>query len=629
METLRQLPARSWRLAAPWAASLLACAGASGATYFVAPDGSDGNDGASLSSPFRTIQRAAERMVAGDRCCIRAGVYRETLRPKASGTREAPIVFAPYMSEGVTISGADIIGGWVRHTGKICRAPIAWDLGMGFNQVFVDGQMMPQARFPKMFAGDTPMRPALTRVKVGRESVTSKDLSQPDGFWSGGYVVGAVNVSWSWQWGRIISSSSDGTLKTEQGSAPVKIPDFGDIAWFQGDGEAYLCGKLAALSAPGEWDFERGALYLWTPSGDQPEKHLVEAKHRAWTIDFNGEDYVVVDGLHLVAGAVRMSGNHCALRKCTATYLSHFTIFPWSPFDGCGGAADGHQGIISSGNRNTIKGCTISYTAGSAIVLSGEGNLVLRSTIHDVDYSGTYGEPIVLSGGKNRVWFNSIYDAGRDIVYLTGKDNDIRYNDLSHPGLLCKDLGVVYAPGQGQGSRIAYNWVHDNPLAKGGVGPGIYLDNYTRDIQVDHNVVWNCVGDAGIRINAPAVGDRVSNNTLFNCDDIGTHMYSCWPNNKPDPVFWTTYIYAFASSNNLYLAANASSQLADPTNRDFRPSANSRRSEAGAATPGHTNGAKEPSPDLGAYESGGFRWTAGATGVAVDGSESHLETDIQ
>jgi hypothetical protein len=547
----------------------------------------------------------------------------------ASGTREAPIVFAPYGSESVTVSGAEVIENWIRHVGKIYRAPLAWDLGIGFNQVFVDSRMIYQARFPKMSADNTLLSPALTLARATKNSVTSNDFTQPDGFWTGGYVVGGFDVSWSWQWGRIVSSSSGGMLKTVQGSTPIPIPNFGDIAWFQGNGKVFLFGKLEALSTPGEWDLDRGALYLWTPSGDQPKRHLVEAKRRAWTIDFNGKDFVVVKGLHLFAGAVRMSGNHCALKNCTATYMSHFTIVPWSPFDGSGGAADGHQGICCTGTQNAIDGCRISYTAGSAIVLSGDGNLVLRSIIHDVDYSGTYGEPIVLSGGENRVWFNTIYNAGRDIIYLTGKYSDIQYNDLSHPGLLCKDVGIVYDPGQGQGSRIAYNWVHDNPLARGGVGPGIYLDNYTRDIQVDHNVVWNCLGDAGIRINAPAVGDKVFNNTLFNCDDIGTHMYNCWPENKPDPVFWTTYIYTFTSTNNLYLAGDPSSKLVDAGHNDFRLSPKLRGNDAGVGRPRPTDSTKVLSLDLGAYETSAIRWTAGAAGVAGDEFEGRLELDRQ
>lgn len=89
--------------------SVLARIAANGSTYFVATNGSDSNDGASVATPFRTIRNAAVKMVAGDRCIVRGGVYRETLMPMASGTREAPIVFAPYKAEAVMISGADAI----------------------------------------------------------------------------------------------------------------------------------------------------------------------------------------------------------------------------------------------------------------------------------------------------------------------------------------------------------------------------------------------------------------------------------------------------------------------------------------------------------------------------------------
>ena len=83
----------------------------------------------------------------------------------------------------------------------------------------------------------------------------------------------------------------------------------------------------------------------------------------------------------------------------------------------------------------------------------------------------------------------------------------------------------------GEGTRIAYNWVHDNRSH----GPGIYLDNYCQNFVVDHNVIWNC--GAGIRVNGPAKGHRLYNNTLFNCRDIGTRLYNQWPNHTPG--YWT------------------------------------------------------------------------------------------
>ena len=45
-----------------------------GSEYFVAPDGLDANPG-TQPAPFRTIQKAAGIMVAGDTCRIRAGTY--------------------------------------------------------------------------------------------------------------------------------------------------------------------------------------------------------------------------------------------------------------------------------------------------------------------------------------------------------------------------------------------------------------------------------------------------------------------------------------------------------------------------------------------------------------------------
>ena len=129
--------------------------------------------------------------------------------------------------------------------------------------------------------------------------------------------------------------------------------------------------------------------------------------------------------------------------------------------------------------------------------------------------------------GKNRIWFNTIRRTGRDCIQLYGASaEDIRYNDISDSGLMCKDLGLVHVYGRdGQSTRIAYDWFHDNRGK--GPNPGIYFDNYCRNFIVDHNVIWNC--EAGVRVNGPAEGHRIYNNTLFNCDDVGTHTYPAWP----------------------------------------------------------------------------------------------------
>ena len=49
------------------------------AEYFVALDGADSSSG-SHDRPFRTIQKAAETMKAGDTCYVRGGLYRQVVR---------------------------------------------------------------------------------------------------------------------------------------------------------------------------------------------------------------------------------------------------------------------------------------------------------------------------------------------------------------------------------------------------------------------------------------------------------------------------------------------------------------------------------------------------------------------
>jgi hypothetical protein len=117
--------------------------------YYIAKTGSDTNPG-TLDQPFLTIQRAANVMVAGDTAYIRAGVYRETVRPANSGVPGGPITFQPYNGESVTVSGADVIASnsWSIHSGNIYKTILNWDLGEGANQIFLDGQMMTEARWP-------------------------------------------------------------------------------------------------------------------------------------------------------------------------------------------------------------------------------------------------------------------------------------------------------------------------------------------------------------------------------------------------------------------------------------------------------------------------------------------------
>lgn len=579
--------------------------------FYVDNQGSDENSG-TRSNPFRTLNHAAARAKAGDTVVIRAGTYRETLRFFHSGTITRPVMFMAAKGERVVISGADLVESWRPYKGSILMAKIPNAMELGFNQVFLDGMMVHQARFPNETSTDL-HKPTLVEMSAGEDSIMSMLLSQPDGFWNGGFVVGGFGHRWSFQWARIKNHKAE-TLHLAEKSNP----------WFIGMGEGYLSGVLGALDSPGEWHIEDGVLYFWPPDGVDLARARIEVKQRALCIDFNKQSHVVIQGVDVRAGSVRLVGSSCTLENSEVSYVSHFNCFPWSGYAANGGADEGHNGILVQGDDNVIRGCTIQYSAGSGILIKGARNLVTRCLISDIDYSGTYSCPISLekildqTAGENRIWFNTIRRTGRDCIQMYGASaDDICYNDISESGLLCKDLGMLYVWGRnGKGTRIAYNWVHDNRGK--GPNPGIYLDNFCRNFIVDHNVIWNC--EAGVRVNGPAEGHRVYNNTLFNCQDVGTCTYDSWPPPKEVTNEWPTWVYEYEKTNNLFLGHNPENQLQDVGSLKFCLKPSGDFVDAGIPIMGFTDGFRGMAPDLGAYETGGANWVPGKSGEAEQGA---------
>ena len=76
-------------------------------TFYVAKNGNDSNDG-SEASPWLSIKKAANTLVAGDTVLIKSGIYRERVIVGNSGTKDNYIVFKNYKKDIVTVDGRDI-----------------------------------------------------------------------------------------------------------------------------------------------------------------------------------------------------------------------------------------------------------------------------------------------------------------------------------------------------------------------------------------------------------------------------------------------------------------------------------------------------------------------------------------
>ncbi len=92
--------------------------------YHVAKTGKDNNPG-TLTSPFLTIQKAANLAQPGDVITVHEGVYRERVIPPTGGTSDTErIVYRAASGEKVEIKGSETRKNWVKFSGTVWKSTI-------------------------------------------------------------------------------------------------------------------------------------------------------------------------------------------------------------------------------------------------------------------------------------------------------------------------------------------------------------------------------------------------------------------------------------------------------------------------------------------------------------------------
>jgi hypothetical protein len=128
-------------------------------TYYVSVSRGDDKNPGDIENPFRTVQKAADLMVAGDTCFVREGVIRETIKLTKSGTVDKPICFVARPNETVTFSGTEVIdANWVGYfdvdrTWSTEGEKAFQSQGIGgrveYSALFVDGKEMVKVNGPE------------------------------------------------------------------------------------------------------------------------------------------------------------------------------------------------------------------------------------------------------------------------------------------------------------------------------------------------------------------------------------------------------------------------------------------------------------------------------------------------
>ncbi len=598
--------------------------------YFVAPNGSDDGPG-TLEAPFRTIQKAADVVRPGDTCYVRAGVYRETVELRQSGRRDAPIRFTAYPGERVVLDGTEPVRGpWTHYRDGIYKTHTK----RRFEQLFVDGQMMLEARWP-----NTSFDKLLTRegwASAGPGSTYQKlrdpELAKTGIDWTGATAV--LNVAHQfWTWSRPVLNHRRGSDTFEY---RIKMNPFHSQrrGWWDDD-YYYLMGKLEALDRPTEWFLsDDGTLYLWPPAGDDPSQHDVRVKVRDYGFRGNGLSYVQISGFHFFACTFTLTdAEHCLVENCHLLFPSFVRGVPDADEPPRPSA-----GTRVSGQHNTVRNCSLAYCANFGIEVRGRRNVVENCLIHDVNWSGTLRYPaIALIGSKddprpaNVARRNTVYNVGNAIITSSAnRYGVIEYNHVHHGGLISCDVSLIYTSlPYAMGTEIRYNWVHNSLSPNNSLG--IRGDDKTRGLRIHHNVVWNIRRD-GIVVKGGQ--NRVYNNTCFanGAADIlffsGPEVDKWWQkwagryeHQNEDSLLINNCAKVIVSTRKRHdpgLPGDHSNnytgsvpKLVDPEHLDFRPRADSPLVDAGRVVEGVTAPFQGAAPDIGAYEFGAEPWWPG------------------
>ncbi len=604
-------------------------------TYFVAVGGSNSNPGTE-AEPLRTIQHAAGLMKPGDRCVIRQGVYRESVVVPVSGTPAAPITFEAYPGEDAVISGLEPVTGWSVHEGSIYKAPLAWDLGPGTNQLFINGEMVDEARFPNTEQlGDTAVRmlnrtaheyhgtifnPTVMKIRFYGEGDTVANINEqyhtnpevrakPPDFFKGSLFTGRSPLGWIGTCG-LVTGSEGRRFHVDKTSWPSAA----------GMGYGSFIGGLQLLDKQGEWAFRDGTVYLWCPGDMNPNEVLVEAKRRTLAFDCSYRQNIVLRGLKFFGCSVTMnSAEMCLIENCHGRYISHSYFYKPVPenlhfiWDLIPDMSDGRLGFYISGNNNTIRRCSIAWSAGSGVILAGSRNKVVDCLIHHCSYQGTYHAPVFIENGfQHQIHNNTLYHCGRSTIHHSrSSEQSMLLNHCYKAGFINPDAGIVYMyTNAGHGSELAYNWFHDQYDYE----HMVRFDSDNFGWTVHHNVFWKGKGHVFAPYTASPGKWTIYNNTII--DSItntshfipGTNELVC--NGKPEQWGITD-----AAGRNFTLSGKESPAFDAGTT--YVPPARAKEQmtddtvtyvEAITLTD-----FEHEAPDLGAYEFGGENWKPGHT----------------
>jgi len=245
--------------------------------YVDGNNGDDLNDGESISSAFASIKPCIDALThPGDECHIRSGRYHQ-LEIQISGKRGTsgePMLIRGYQNEIPVIDGTIPLtpaAGWELGEDGIYSAQIEGDVW----QLFVDGEMMTNARWPDSLWSDKTIFLNKYWGKSSKNSTrgTMIDDGEQDLAGSGLNATGAMAILNIGSFNTFTAIVKSHTI----GQNSFKYNDtFGRIKFQPFQNQYFLEDKLEFLNKAGEWFYDKNTktVYVKTLDGKTPEGRI-------------------------------------------------------------------------------------------------------------------------------------------------------------------------------------------------------------------------------------------------------------------------------------------------------------------------------------------------------------------
>ena len=510
------------------------------ADLYVAPDGSDDNDG-SFDHPLATIEKARDLVRAMDKTgkdgitvALKAGEYpirHIEFTAEDGGTETCPITYCAYgdgeviLNGGLTLTASD----FTAVTDESMRARLAdeakdnvvcadltkrgltaddwgklmptgghtadnyddYTPGPAACELFFNGKQMTLARYPN----DSNLKVVeILQQGYGLESSESNHAQNPDWetmrnpqttiFSVDKKTADRINAYASlddvWIWEALIHEFSQSTVPLKSFDYETRAVEQKYVSRYGAvAGSSYRIFNVPEeLDMPGEWYLDRqtGMLYLY-PDGDLQSAEI--------SLTVSTEDLITVtDAAHLRFENLTVRGSRGA-------------------------------GVVLRGNDITVSGCRVSEVSGIGVFADGYRNTVIGCEIVNTGSSGvsvTGGDRPTLTSGENRVENNLIRGAGfltsGHGITLSGVGTVCAHNEVCDT----QATGIAY---WGNNITVEYNVIHDVVLYTHD-GSAIYTGRRwdCNGGVVRYNVMYR-LGDADHHPNGIYFDDGVSGQTAY------------------------------------------------------------------------------------------------------------------